>query len=235
MWDAALPGHLENLPQDDILEVYSPPRIVARCNELGLVGDLSADLQTGWDLDLHDARLNLVFQIKARRPKVAFLEPPCTYHTRLQHMNWLRLPVEKREIEFLKHHRHLEFAMFLADLQASAGRGYAFEAPAGSLALTAKCVEDVTAGHFRASFHGCMFGYKAVDGTPTMKSTVVITNVVAIYNALHGRKCDRSHQHRHIGGKDSGGASMARASQVYPPQLVDAVANAIAKHCRDNS
>ena len=51
--DLSLPG---GALQDDVMEVFSPPRILEHTATLGLRGDLSADLATGWDLSLEQDR-----------------------------------------------------------------------------------------------------------------------------------------------------------------------------------
>ena len=61
--------------QDDVMEVFSPPRILEHTAALGLRGDLSVDLATGWDLSLEQHRANLLTEIVRRRPKIVFLEP----------------------------------------------------------------------------------------------------------------------------------------------------------------
>ena len=59
LWFALPPRCLQGAPQDDVMEVYSPPRVVAECREkLGLRGDLSADLETGWDFTKFEHRLS---------------------------------------------------------------------------------------------------------------------------------------------------------------------------------
>ena len=70
-------GHsLGGALQDDVMEVFSPPRILEHTAALGLRGDLSVDFATGWDLCLEQRRANLLTQIVRRRPKIVFLEPP---------------------------------------------------------------------------------------------------------------------------------------------------------------
>ena len=83
--------------QDDVMEVFSPPRILEHTATLGLRGDLSADLATGWDLSLERDRANLLTEIVRRRPKIVFLEPPCTWFSKLLCLNWKHIPRHLRE------------------------------------------------------------------------------------------------------------------------------------------
>ena len=74
--EAYLGRDLGGALQDDVMEVFSPPRILEHTAKLGLRGNLSADLTTGWDLSLERGRASLLKEILRRRPKLVFLEPP---------------------------------------------------------------------------------------------------------------------------------------------------------------
>ena len=74
--EAYLGRSLGGALQDDVMELFSPPRILEYTAILGLRGDLSADLASGWDLSLEQDRANLLTEIVRRRPKIVFLEPP---------------------------------------------------------------------------------------------------------------------------------------------------------------
>ena len=49
LWKVQVPPHRGHDLQDDVMEVYSPARVLKHTAELQLRGDLSADLTTGWD------------------------------------------------------------------------------------------------------------------------------------------------------------------------------------------
>ena len=85
--EAYLGRDLGGALQDDVMEVFSPPRILEHTATLGLRGDLSADLATGWNLSLERDRANLLTEIVRRRPKIVFLEPPCTWFSKLLSYN----------------------------------------------------------------------------------------------------------------------------------------------------
>ena len=85
--EAYLGRSLGGALQDDVMEMFSPPRILEYTSILGLRGDLSADLATGWDLSLEQDRANLLTEIVRRRPNIVFLEPP------------LRLVLQSLELE----------------------------------------------------------------------------------------------------------------------------------------
>ena len=74
------------------MRVPFTPRILEHTKKLGLRGELSADLTTGWDLLLPEHKENLVKEIHRRRPNIVYLEPPCTWFSALLNMNWKKMP-----------------------------------------------------------------------------------------------------------------------------------------------
>ena len=73
--EAYLGRDLGGALQDDVMEVFSPPRILEHTKILGLRGDLSADLATGWDLSLERDRANLLTEIVRRGGKLCSWNP----------------------------------------------------------------------------------------------------------------------------------------------------------------
>ena len=98
LWSLVVPGHLQGALQDDAMEAYSPRRILDETAKLGLRGNLSADLLTGWDFTKYDDRIAFVQQVKARRPRVLAMSPPCTAFCQLMVMNWWHMS----EVRFRK-------------------------------------------------------------------------------------------------------------------------------------
>ena len=76
LWSTKVPRHLDATIQDDLAEIFSPPRITEYgARHLNLRGNLAADLETGWDFTKPDDRVNIAIQIRARRPKFLMLSP----------------------------------------------------------------------------------------------------------------------------------------------------------------
>ena len=73
-----------------------------------------------------DARLQLVLEIKRRRPKVLMMSPPCTWFSQLMNLNWAKIKPVVWEQVFQDATLYLELCMLLADLRQSQGRGWAF-------------------------------------------------------------------------------------------------------------
>lgn len=87
---------LKHLPKqvvelsDHVMEVFSPPRIVAACQALSpdLRGSFSCDLKTGWDFLLEEHQRKFLGILHLKKPAVLVLSPPCTMFSCLQDSNW---------------------------------------------------------------------------------------------------------------------------------------------------
>ena len=128
--------------QDDVMEVFSPPRIREHTAAFGLRGDLSADLATGWDLSLEHHRANLLTEIVRRRPKIVFLEPPCTWFSRLLSLNWKHIPRHLREQRLVASMVLFEFCLLIMRIQLLAGRAFVPEHPQGASSSKRPQVQD---------------------------------------------------------------------------------------------
>ena len=72
----------------DITEIFSPVRVVAMAENMGLIGGLSMDLRTGWDFTKAEDRERCRQYVRRTRPLVLIGSPPCTMFSRLQNLNW---------------------------------------------------------------------------------------------------------------------------------------------------
>ena len=222
LWFAApLPAQLDGTIQDDFLEVYSPPRLVPLAVKRNMRASVSMDLLTGWNFLSMDAKISAVQDIKARRPKVIMLSPPCTMFSGLMNLNWAKLEPGRRETSLLNGTNHLEFSMLLADLQESAGRGWCFEHPAAARSWKNQAVERMTEPARVAHFDQCMFGLRSKVGKIAMKkSTRFLTNIAQVRTAFHLRRCDKSHIHCSIQGSE-GGEKRSVWAQRYPAAMCE--------------
>ena len=133
LWHISVPEQLSGVPQEDGMEAYSPPRVMPVMAELGLRANVSADILTGWDFDSPLMRHLFVVEIKGRRPWLLILSPPCTMLCMLMGWNWWRMKRDHREARLSQGLLHVEFSMFLADLQEYQGCFYVFEHPRGAI------------------------------------------------------------------------------------------------------
>ena len=71
-------------PNDAIVGLYSPPRIVSEARKGGLQVELSIDLVTGYDLSKPQVKEEVRQELRRRRPKLLTTSPPCTKFSPLQ-------------------------------------------------------------------------------------------------------------------------------------------------------
>lgn len=232
LWGVSVPPALDGSLQDDLVEVYSPPRMVLVAKKAGLRADLSIDLLTGWNLLDQDRRVQVVQQIKARRPKVLMMSPPCTWFSGLMNLNWNKIGPVVREQAFRDATLHLEFCMLLADLQESEGRGWALEHPDTAKSWNNAKVRMVSShGALMSRFDQCMFGLVSkVDKIPMRKRTRFMSNLQPLHASFHGKFCDKQHPHVAVIGAE-GGEKRSVWAQRYPPALCEQAVNAFSRHC----
>ena len=157
------------------------------------------------------------------------LSPPCTVFSELQRLwNIKRIPEQtwKHRWEvgmvFLKHSMHA------AQNQVAGHRFFAFEHPASASSWKQPCVQAVQSlpGVETVVFDQCMLGLKSkVNGIPMRKRTRIMTNSRELIKLLSGKCCDRTHAHECIQGSE-GGVKRSVWAQVYPPGLVQIIAEA---------
>ena len=61
--------------------------------------------------------------------------------------------------------------------------------------------------------------------------TTIRTNSREVMLALKDMRCTGDHEHQRVEGQE-GGRSRSKASQIYPQALCQALADAVAKECR---
>lgn len=223
-----------NAIADHVAEVYSPRRLLNSTAKLRLRGDLSADLLTGWDLRQEHRRFDLVKEVLARRPHVLMISPPCTMFSQLQASNWFRMDRPKREQQWVEATAHLHFSMFLCYLQAKNGRGFIFEHPRGALSWQNPQVVSLQrrTPTLLCCFDMCRFGLHAFEDNDRFhkKATMLLTNLPEVHQLIHGKMCQKDHQHVAISGGVQG---IARSfwAQHYPTAFCDKLAEAIWTNC----
>jgi len=235
LWDlpaaTPIPAPLDGHLRDDLVEIYSPPRMVPIAAARGMRATLSVDLQTGWNLLDPDARAALVQEIKRRRPVVLMMSPPCTWFSGLMNLNWTKIKPVVREQAFRDATLHLEFCMLLADLQESAGRRWVLEHPdAAKSWQNNKVKATLERGAKIARFDQCMFGLVSkVDRIPMRKRTRFLTNMPEVLEMFHKKFCDQSHEHVTIQGSE-GGEKRSVWAQRYPDYMCDRAVGAFLSH-----
>ena len=220
-------------PTNMWLNITAPPRIAALAQEKGLVSQLSLDIETGWDLRLHELR-KLSLQLLVTLPILfLILCPPCTIFSELQRLwNMKRMSKATWDSKWEEGMLHVSHCMDCAAQQVRRGRWFFFEHPSRASSWMQPCVERVQRlpGVMTIVIDQCMVGLRSkVDGVPMRKRTKIMTNSRHLVHLLAGRRCDRQHEHRVIEGSE-GGCSRAKWAQRYPRQFCEIVVLAARWH-----
>ena len=222
--EAYLGRSLGGALQDDVMEMFSPPRILEYTAILGLRGDLSADLASGWDLSLEQDRANLLTEIVRRRPKIVFLEPPCTWFSKLLSLNWKHIPRHLREQRLAASMVLFEFCLLIMRIQLLAGRAFVLEHPHGATSWKHPQVQDALRrfpGTAFADFDFCMFGMVTkIKRMPVKKATRLMTNCPHIYKRFAGVRCDGSHDDHTPCWDSEWGGEAVQICAVLPAPLL---------------
>ena len=104
---------------DDLVEVFSPPRVLGPGAQPRIVGDLALDLKTGWDCRKKEDRMWALAEVKRRKPKVVGLTPPCQMCCALQNLS-IGAGAEEWEKQYKEALLFLRFAIRVAKMQLDA-------------------------------------------------------------------------------------------------------------------
>ena len=202
------------LQPDDVIEMYSPPRVVSAACARGLKATLSIDLETGYDLCQPQVREQVRQELRKRRPRFLLTCPPCTKFSPLQNLRRDRdgLLQELEEATV-----HLDFSMEMQEEQLQRGDHGLHEHPDTATSWNLPSVKDSLAHDevILVKSHQCRFGLQVQD-KPNRKSTLFATTCDAIaVNLQKLCQCTEPHQPLMSG--------LPRLAQEYPPELVKAI------------
>lgn len=247
-WMTELMGSLEaaqtlaDLAAMDVIEVFSPSRVNKEVERFGLrlgaaidLEELKPDGSEKWDLD-HEADFQLALDMIAyEQPYLVTSSPPCTTFSPLR-----RLSDFKRDKKIVEEEKEigkarLKKAMACCKLQLEQGGFFLHEHPKESTSWKEPEVQEMLE---RKDIHlvqspMCKFGMKMSndDGEQcyVRKETLWMTNSKCIAEELQGvcinkLKGQEVHRHVHLIGRDR-----AKAAQVYPVPLVEAILRGLKK------
>ena len=207
-------GQLGNGQLDDVVEVYSPPRVVPAAASRGLQASLSIDLDTGYDLSQARVREEVRREICHRRPRLLISSPPCAKFSQLQN---LRADQDAHQQELVQAREHMSFAMSLLEDQLARGGHGLHEHPDTATSWQLKEVQAYLEHDevMLVKSHLCRFGLR-VRGEVRPQSTLFATTCDAIaVNLQKLCKCPTLYEPL-ISGQPG-------LAQVYPPELVSAI------------
>ena len=211
---------------DHIGEIYSPPRATAMSPGEGLRGKIALDLTNGWDFCKSEHRQKAVKLVKTHKPAVLLLSPPCGPFSSLRNLSNSKRDSEQVRREVIEGELHMNFAISLAMLQVSEGRGFILEQPKNAkswkLPKMLELLDHPDVYQIRVDM--CQFGLRAqagpCKGELVQKPTLLATNIAEMAHYVQ-KTCSKSHQHGMLVG---GSAKMAA---IYTPHFVKALLHGI--------
>jgi hypothetical protein len=224
----SIPRFLDGSLPDDVMEIFSMPRVCPVARQRGLRAEVSMDLQNGWNFSSFDARQQAVHEVVRRRPKVIILTPPCDAWMASNASNW-RLEDRRPSWATLTGAALLlDFAAWLALHQKQEGRGYVFEHQAPAISWKRESIARLLSGNAQnhknrdSTFDVCMFSL-AAPSTTRMRTTFR-SNMHSVYAKFAHVFCDKSHSHAKVRN--------AKASS-HPAPLSLALAKCVHEYCNE--
>ena len=211
--------------KEDFLEIFCPPRMVPIAKSKGLTATLSMDLLTGWNFLDPRVRAYVRSLVRARKPTLIHVSPPCTMYSKVLHSNKNRMDPTKLAVRRAEGQALLEFAMEMCTLQAKSKRFFSFEHPDGASSWAEAKVRDVEAlrGVMKARFDQCTFGLVSKEEKlPIQKRTVIMTNLKPLHDQFSGKFCTCTVPHQVCQGSEGGVRRCAWAAK-YPVPMATAI------------
>ena len=219
---------------EDLMEVFSPPRLVPIGCVNGLIASLSVDAMCGWNLTDTGVQGYVKQHLHARRPRVLMVSPPCTPFSCVQNLNKGRMEADLWQRKLAEGEELLDFSMELCALQMTARpkRAFVFEHPQSASSWQRPSVQNILAqpGVRVAHFDDCRFGLtNKMSGMPMKTATTLMTNVDPVFNTFHNVRCLGDHIHQPIRGNE-GGIKRSEHAACYPVPMVNALVRAVCMH-----
>ena len=221
----------------DVGEIYSPPRVCAMADEMGLRKGFSLDFTTRrangqrWDFSLPSCRREAMKLINELRPYCVIGSPPCTAWSNLQNLNKCR-PGGAQKVEEAQQRAkiHLDFSAKVYRAQMRAGRYFIHEHPQSASSWKVASIQELADSPMvvKAYANMCAFGMMSKDKEgpgPVLKPTLFLTNSAEVRREL-AQKCKGCSRHVQLM------EGRASAAQVYPPALCRAVCRGIIGQAR---
>ena len=224
-----------------VAEVYNPSRFADEAKKQGLIPGQAFDLELGHDLLDKRTRKEVKNYIITVKPGLLIVSPPCVLFTILQNLSMKKRsnnPFAMREYlkQLCKAKALLRFGVEMCEEVLRYDGVFVFEHPLTSKAWQQPAVQRLLQNSkvVMAQCDQCMYGLSSTSGRPQRKSTGWCTSSTAVAEQL-SRKCDKSHEHEHIIGKDQGETeNKSRQAQKYPAGIVQAIIRGYKQHRKDD-
>ena len=213
---------------EDVGEVCSPPRVVPVACHQGMIGTLSLDLETGYNLLTTEGQRLAVTELEKAKPRVLILSPPCGPFSIMQNATPGFSP--ERAERLRQGVKLLGFCMQLAQWQVKRGAYFIFEHPASARSWQLPAVRRVAdlPGVTAVTGDLCEYGLTSAEGTPVRKRTRWMGNVPGLEEVL-GKKCSGNHEHQPLEGTGPDGVARTLRAQRYSPGTVRALLKLVRK------
>lgn len=222
--------------QMDVVEAYSPPRIAAMAQKMGVRSGWSFGFTTcdkhgrPWDFNYKQMRNDAVRLLLEDKPRLLIGSPMCGPFSTMNQINYVRMTEEEKQQKFEYGRRHLELCVKLYEVQWREGRYLLNEHPDGAKSWQEDCVRPFLnrQGVARVVGDQCRYGFRSCDGQRdgfARKRTGFMRNAPCIAKMLNLR-CPNTNGYRphdHV-TLDNGRVA---AAQVYPPTLCKVVSKGL--------
>ena len=224
--------------KNTVSEIFSPPRVSAQAQLVGLRPGFAVDLETKredgehWDLS-KDFHIEDLFKLMDKeKPKYLGGSPPCGPFSQLQNLVDAanQVPTSVRAVRLEEGKKHLRTAVQAYRAQMDAGRYFLHEHPKGARSWEEPIVKELRDDPRVYEVTGPMCRWKMESSDAwgkglVKKETRWLTNSRHIAMMLSG-VCSNTQGktwHRHVNLING----RARSAQVYPPALVRGILEAL--------
>ena len=183
------------------------------------------------DLETVSGRAKLFSAMARHRPKHIWVSPDCGPWSSWSNLNASRSLEAHDAYQNTRKKLLYQIALCIVLFrhQIMQGQQFHWEQPARSLMLSHPGLAEVHAYTRACQFDMCRVGDLRcpLNGMPMKKGMVVLTTDDKIYFHLHGRVCDRSHQHQPIEGNTitkEGPMLRTEFTAVYPRKFARSIA-----------
>ena len=240
----SVPAYLDGTLPDDLVELFSPPRLAPVARGRGLRAELSIDIKCGEDLYQPEFRRMLFMELERRRPKVVMDSAPCTFYSPLNRLFNLhkfspaKMALMQDEAESLNN-----LGFIVGKYQLQCRRGYAKEHPLAATSWQLNGAMHLANDNDfqQVVFDQCQVGLVSkVHRIPQQKKTKFLTNIRPLVHCFHDKKCEceirmlpngKHGRHQEIIGSE-GGMKRSEWAQHYPPAMVSLMVDALEMYCR---
>ena len=238
---------LADIAAMDIIEVFSPARLNLEAQRFGLRQGAAIDLEEEkpdggerWDLDKESDYKEVLDLIAREQPWLVTSSPPCSTFSTLRRLSNFKRDKNVVEEEEKLGRQRLHRSLQCCKLQASMGGYYLHEHPKEAASWNEPEVVEMRGNPetYVVQSPMCRFGMKLKNAQGELlhvrKETLWMTNSLQIALELQGT-CENvlkgKEVHRHV---QLVGERRAKAAQIYPKELVEAIVRGLKKELEMN-